>query len=484
MLKQHLQQRLQQKLSPQQIQLMKLIQLSTLAFEERVDQEFEENPALELGSDQENDSSEDLLSFDEQEGEQVIDTSEINIDDYLGDDEIPDYKTRMNHQQADAQEQSFSAVSTEGFFDYLRSQLYTFQLSEEDFAVADFIIGNLDDDGYLRRDLEDLCDDMSFTVGLEVDADKIKYLLLEVIQKLDPCGIGARNLKECLLIQLENKSLSPIVALAKNILAESFDLFSKKHYDKLQERYQIDAEVFRSVLYQIERLDPKPGKIYKGGVFSTEQIIPDFVLRIIDGELELSINGRNVPELRVAPSYVNMLRSYQEGAKRVEGKNAILFIKQKLDAAKWFIDAIKQREHTLLLTVNVIVNYQKAYFLSGDEQKIQPMVLKDIAACTGMDISTVSRVVSSKYIETPYGTFLIKDLFSEGMINQEGEEVSTIEIKNILTDLINKENKKSPLSDEKLALLLREKGYSIARRTVAKYREQLHLPVARLRRNM
>lgn len=484
MLKQRLQQKLQQKLSPQQIQLMKLIQLPTLAFEEHIDREFEENPALEPGRDEESEpASEDIDVFDDRESEQIIDISDINIDEYLGDDEVPDYKTRMNHQSVDRQEQTFSAVSIESFFDHLRGQLHAFQLSEEDLAVADFILGNLDDDGYLRRNLESLSDDMAFTTGLQVDVNKIEHLLLHVVQKLDPYGVGARNLRECLLIQLDNKPLSPVIASAKRLLTESFDLFLKKHYEKLQERLQIGAEEFRTILHQIERLNPKPGKIYEGGQFSTEQIIPDFVLRIVEGELELSLNTRNAPELRVAPSYADMLRSYQEGARTSHQKNAVLFIKQKLDAAKWFIDAVKQREHTLLLTMNAIIDCQKAYFLSGDEQKMQPMVLKDIALYTGMDISTISRVVSSKYIETPYGTFLVKDFFSEGMTNEDGEEVSTIEVKKILADLIGKEGKKSPLSDEKLALLLKEKGYNIARRTVAKYREQLHIPVARLRRH-
>ncbi|WP_103327968.1 RNA polymerase factor sigma-54 [Bacteroidetes bacterium endosymbiont of Geopemphigus sp.] len=485
MLKQRLQQKLQHKLSPQQIQLMKLIQLPTLAFEEHIDREFEENPALEPGHNEESEpTNEDIAPFDECEGDQIIDTSDINIDEYLGDDEVPDYKTRMNHQGADWQEQTFSAISTESFFDHLRGQLHTFQLGEEDLAIVDFILGNLDDDGYLRRSLENLSDDMAFTVGLHVDVNKIEHLLLHVVQKLYPYGVGARNLRECLLIQLENKPLSSVIVLAKHLLIEAFDLFLKKHYEKIQERFQISAEEFRVILHQIERLNPKPGKIYEGGQFSTEQVIPDFVLRIVEGQLEISLNTRNAPELRVAPSYADMLRSYQEGARTSHQKNAVLFIKQKLDAAKWFIDAVKQREHTLLLTMNAIVDYQRAYFLSGDEQKMHPMVLKDIAIYTGMDISTISRVVSSKYIETPYGTFLIKDFFSEGMTNEEGEEVSTIEIKKILADLISKEGKKSPLSDEKLALLLRKKGYSIARRTVAKYREQLHIPVARLRRHL
>ncbi|XCI75724.1 MAG: RNA polymerase factor sigma-54 [Flavobacteriales bacterium] len=480
MLKQGLHQKLQQRLSPQQIQLMKLVQLPTLAFEERVTQELEENPALEECYDPKEENLEEPF---EEEG-QAIDTSEINIDEYLSDDEIPAYRTYMNH-QSDEEERTVPMVSRFSFHEYIKDQLHTFRLSDEDFLIADFILGNLDEDGYLRRDIHTLIDDVAITFGIVTTVKKVEELLIHYIQKLDPPGVGARNLQECLFIQLKSKPPTAVIVLAQKVVQEAFETFSKKHYLRLQERFGFTERELKEVVRQIERLDPKPGRLYSGNNRESEQVVPDFTVRIIDCNLELSLNSRNTPELKVSPSYTEIFEAYKYSKEKSESqKNTILFIKQKLDAAKWFIDALKQREHTLMLTMNAIMDYQREYFLSGDEHKIKPMILKDIAEKIGMDISTVSRVASSKYVNTPYGTFLIKALFSEAMVNEEGEEISTIEIKKILAESITQENKRMPLTDEKLGELLKKKGYVVARRTIAKYREQLNIPVARLRRTL
>ncbi|XOD68633.1 MAG: RNA polymerase factor sigma-54 [Flavobacteriales bacterium AspAUS03] len=484
MLKQSLHQKLQQKLSPQQIQLMNLVQLPTLAFEERVIQELEENPALEECYDPKEENLEEPFDTPFEEEGQSIDTSEINIDEYLSDDEIPAYRTYINH-QIDEEERSMPMVSRLSFHEYLKDQLHTFRLSDEDFLIADFILGNLDGDGYLRRDIHVLVDDMAITLGIMTTVVKVEELLIHYIQKLDPPGVGARNLQECLCIQLKTKPPTGVIILAQKVIQEAFDTFSKKHYPKLQERFGFTERQLKEIVRQIERLDPKPGRLYSGNNIDSEQIIPDFTVRIVDGDLELSLNSRNMPELNVSPSYTEMFEAYKHSKEKSENqRNTVLFIKQKLDSAKWFIDALKQREHTLMLTMNAIMDYQREYFLSGDEHKIRPMILKDIAEKIGMDISTVSRVASSKYVNTPYGTFLIKDLFSEAMINEDGEEISTIEIKKILAESIIQEDKRIPLTDEKLGELLKKKGYIMARRTVAKYREQLNIPVARLRRTL
>lgn len=482
MLKQSLDQRLQQKLSPQQIQLMRLVQLPTLAFEERVIHELEENPALEDRYDAGEESPEERPDAFFEEEIRTIDTSDINIDDYLSDDEIPAYRTYANY-QSNEEEHLIPIISRLSFHEQLTDQLHTFRLSDEDFFVADFILGNLDENGYLRRDIATLMDDMTITSGVATTAEKAEALLVNYIQKLDPPGVGARSLQECLCIQLKAKPESSVKALAHDIVQDAFEAFSKKHYSKLQERFGVTEEQLKEAVRQIEKLDPKPGRIYSVDFQNSEQIIPDFTIRILDGDLELSLNGRNTPELRVSHAYTEMFETYKRSKDKSQGqRNAVLFIKQKLDAARWFIDALKQREQTLILTMDAIMNYQKEYFLSGDEQKIRPMILKDIAEKIGMDISTISRVANSKYVSTPYGAFLIKDLFSEGMINEDGEEISTIEIKKILAESIDREDKRRPLTDEKLSEQLKRKGYIVARRTVAKYREQLNIPVARLRR--
>ncbi|YBU88980.1 MAG: RNA polymerase factor sigma-54 [Candidatus Walczuchella monophlebidarum] len=476
MFKQNLQQKVQQKLSPKQIQFMKLVQLPVLAFEERLHQEIEENPVLESCRNEEGEHSDEFSSLEEEEDAKIIDVSDVNIDTYLSDDDLPDYRTLSYYDKII----SFSTVTMNSFYDHLKQQLHVFKLSDKDVIIVDFILGNLDEDGYLRRKPEDLSSDITWTTGIKVDKEKVNNLLVNCVKKLYPLGIGAKDLKECLLIQIQKKPSSPSIDLATNILLLDFESFSKKHYEKLQERYHVTSEMLRKALSHIERLDPKPGKTYANLQYATTHIVPDFLLNIVNGELEISLTKPSSLELRISPSYVEMFRSYQQGHKSFY--HPVRFIKQKLDAAKWFLDAVKHREQTLLLTMNAIIDYQKEYFLSGDKKKIRPMVLKDIAIHINMDISTISRVVNSKYLETPYGLFLLKYFFSDKMINQKGEEISTIEIRNILYNFITQENKKLPFTDEKLTTLLREKGYHIARRTVSKYREQLNIPVARLRK--
>ena len=488
MLKQELNLKLQQKLSPQQIQLMKLVQLPTIAFEQRIKQELEENPALEEGMEFGDDefSSEDDWENDDYEQENTIDTSDINIDEYLSDDEIPNYKTYTNNYSDDDEDRSVPYAQGISFIDFLESQLSMYRLDEEEFTIAEFIIGNMDDDGYIRRDLQAIVDDLAFTQNIYSDKNEVEHLLTNYIQKLDPVGVGARDLQECLKIQLENKQpQTETTELALELITKSFESFTKKHYSRLMLKHDVTEEQLKDAVSEIEKLNPKPGKSFAGNSKAVEQITPDFTIRIVDGELELSINGRNIPELRVSNAYAEMLDTYKNTEKKSnEQKEAVLFVKQKLDAAKWFIDAVTQRRNTLLVTMQAIMEFQEEYFLTGDETKIKPMILKDVADKIGMDISTVSRVANSKYVNTPYGTFLIKDLFSESLTNEEGEEVSTREIKRILQDVIGEEDKKKPLTDEKLTEILKEKGYPIARRTIAKYREQLNIPVARLRKEI
>lgn len=489
MLKQELNLRLQQKLSPQQIQLMKLVQLPTLAFEQRIKQELEENPALEEGleySEDEYNTESDQWEEDDYNQDQSIDTGDINIDEYLSDDEIPNYKTYTNNYSDEDDDRSIPYAQGISFLDYLDNQLSMFRLDEEEFQIATFIIGNMDDDGYIRRDLQAIVNDMAFTQNIYSDKNEVEHLLVKYIQKLDPIGVGARDLQECLKIQLENKvPQTENTVLAIDIITKSFEAFTKKHYKRLAQKYDISEERLKDAISEIEKLNPKPGQSFAGNQKTVEQITPDFTIKIIDGELELSLNGRNVPELRVSNSYAEMLDTYKNTEKKsTEQKEAVLFVKQKLDAAKWFIDAVTQRRNTLMFTMQAIMEFQKEYFLSGDETKIKPMILKDIADNIMMDISTVSRVANSKYVNTPYGTFLIKDLFSESLTNEEGEEVSTREIKRILQDVIGEEDKRKPLTDEKLMEILKDKGYPIARRTIAKYREQLNIPVARLRKEI
>ena len=485
MLKQSLHYKLLQKLSPQQIQLMKLIQLPTQAFEERIKQEIEENPALDTGKEEPESFDETLEDEYDDTSTENIDTEDINIDEYLSDDDVPSYKTQANNYSADDEEKNVPYAAGITFHQSLKSQLDTFRLDEEERIIAEFLVGSIDDSGYIRRDILDLVDDLAFTANVFTTAEKVITILKTVVHTLDPIGVGARDLKECLIIQLKGKEKTVIRSLSTEILETAFDHFVKKHYRQLQEKFSISEEELKAVTIEISKLNPKPGSSYAGNNKIAEQIVPDFSIKILEGELDVSLNSRNAPELHISREYNNMLKGYQEATlKSKSQRDAVFFIKQKLDAAKWFIDAIKQRQQTLLVTMNTIMHYQLDYFLSGDERKLKPMILKDIADQIQMDISTVSRVANSKYVSTPYGTKLIKEFFSESMKNDQGEEVSTKEIKKILETVITEEDKRKPLTDEKLAIILKEKGYPIARRTIAKYREQLELPVARLRKEI
>ncbi|MGB5436325.1 MAG: RNA polymerase factor sigma-54 [Maribacter sp.] len=485
MLKQHLQFKLSQKLSPQQIQLMKLIQLPTQAFEQRLKQEMEENPALE-GGKEESDTIEDEFDepYDSELDSDNINTDDINIDDYLSDDEIPDYRTKSNNYSADDDEKSVPYAAGISFNQYLLSQLNTVYLNDEEWSIAEFLVGSVDESGYIRRPLTDIMDDLAFTQNIYTDEKTIESVL-RIVQSLDPPGVGARSLEECLITQLKRKEMNANIELAIAILEKSFEQFTKKHYKKLLQKHNITEDELKDAIGEIEKLNPKPGGSYAGNNRMVEHVVPDFAIRIIDGQLDLTLNGRNAPELHVSKEYNNMLKGFKDSKEKSKSqKDTVMFIKQKLDAAKWFIDAIKQRQQTLFITMNAIMEYQEEYFLTGDERNLRPMILKDIADKINMDVSTVSRVANSKYVDTPYGTKLIKDYFSESMKNEQGEDVSTKEIKKILETVIADEVKKKPLTDDKLAAILKEKGYPIARRTVAKYREQLGLPVARLRKQI
>lgn len=484
MLKQYLNFKISQKLSPQQIQLMKLVQLPTQAFEERIKQELEENLALERGKDDTTEDLEERYSNDDFDDNTQINTEDINVDDYLSDDEIPDYRLHANNYSSDQDDKSIPYASGSSFTQQLTDQLNTYRLEEQDYLIAKFLIGSIDDSGYMRRPLLDLTDDLAFTQNIYTDVETIEKIL-KVVQQLDPAGVGARDLQECLLIQLQRKVQTPKTELAVLIVEKTFEKFTKKHYLKLQKKFNITENQLKGAVQEIERLNPKPGSSFSNNLQSVEHVVPDFTIKIVDGELSLTLNARNAPELHISKSYNEMLLGYKASKEKSKAqKEAAQFIKQKLDAAKWFIDAIRQRQQTLYVTMSAIMQYQKAYFLSGDDEQLRPMILKDIADEIEMDISTVSRVANSKYVNTPYGTKLIKEFFSESMTNDQGEEVSTKEIKSILKTVIIEEDKKKPLTDEKLAKILKEKGYPIARRTVAKYREQLEFPVARLRKEI
>ena len=483
MLKQYLQFKLSQKLSPQQIQLMKLIQLPTQAFEQRLKQELEENPALEGGKEerQEDELDSDFdNSTDDYEDNESINAEDINVDEYLSDDEIPDYRTHANNYSSDDEEKTMPYAAGTSFTQHLKNQLNTYRLSDEERDIAEFLVGSVDESGYIRRELSDIMDDLAFTQNVYTTEDQIEKVL-KIVHQLDPAGVGARHLQECLSIQLHRKAKTVDTELAVNIIDNAFDQFTKKHYKKLLHKFNITEIQLKHAISEIEHLNPKPGGSYAGNNRIVEHVVPDFAIKIVDGELELTLNGRNAPELHVSREYNNMLKGYKDAKDKSKSqKDAVIFIKQKLDAAKWFIEAIKQRQQTLFVTMSSIMHYQKEYFLSGDERNLRPMILKDIADEINMDVSTVSRVANSKYVDTPYGTKLIKEFFSESMKNDKGEDVSTREIKKILETVIEEENKKKPLTDENLASILKEKGYPIARRTVAKYREQLDIPVARL----
>ena len=482
MLNQKLQLKLSQKLSPQQIQLMKLIQLSTLEFEQRLSREIEENPALDTVNDN-NEIEKDEFDFEENNEKQESSDDEIDISDYLTDDDIPEYNLRTNN-YSEENEKAIPYAAGTSFNQFLKNQLHSFSFKDEELKIAEFILGSLDQFGYLRRELIDISDDLAFTIGIDADENRIQKIL-DKIYLLDPAGIGAKDLQQCLLLQLKRKKINKNVSYATKIIKDLFDEFSKRHFDKIKSKLNISDEDLKESIYEIEKLNPKPGGAYNETTKINSSIVPDFTVEILDGEVKLKLNSRNAPDLYVSEEYKNMLSGYSESKEKSKSqKDAVMFIKQKLDSAKWFIEAIKQRNQTLIMTMSAIVNFQKEYFLSGDEKKLKPMILKDIAEEITMDISTISRVANSKYVDTPYGTKLIKSFFSEGIKNSKGEEISTIEVKKTLEAIIESENKQKPLTDDQLTKLLNKEGYPIARRTVAKYREMIGAPVARLRRKL
>jgi len=480
MLKQQLQIKLSQKLSPQQIKLMKLIQLSTLDLEQKIESEIGENPALESGIEiVKNENSEN--DYDENT---KIETDEIDIDQYLSDDEVPAYRLYTNNFSSDDEDRTVPLSGGISFHQYLHQQMGNLILNDDEMQIAEFIIGSIDDSGYLRRTEDQLIDDLAFTQNIFVEKKQLEKIIRSV-QSLDPPGVGARDLRECLQLQLEKKKKDrPELIHALKIIKDEFEHFSHKHYSKLQDRIGITEEELKKALDIISRLNPKPGGALSSTIQNTH-VVPDFIMTLEDGEIDVQLNRRNAPQLKISNAYKEMLMGYQESQKKSKTQQeAVQFIKQKLDSAKWFIEAIQQRHMTLTLTINAIVEHQKEYFLTGDERKLKPMILKDIADKVQMDISTISRVANSKYIDSPYGVKLLKTFFSEGLKNEEGEDVSSIEIKNFLSQLIAEENKQKPLTDDFLSKLMKEKGYIVARRTIAKYREQLDIPVARLRKEL
>ena len=484
MLNQRLQQKLLQKLSPQQIQMIKLLEVPTLQMEQRIKKELEENPALEEGQEEE-----DIRSEAEEEEEQFEETDkdqeEFTLDDYIEEDDIPDYRLQTKNYSKDEDKRTEIPFSVGfSFHEHLESQLGLRELTEKQQILGEYILGNIDEDGYLRRELINIVDDLAFLQNIETTESELEEVL-KIIQDLEPAGVGARSLRECLLLQIEkrNKSQSSM-GLAHKILDLYFEEFTKRHYDRIIARLGIAENELKEAIDEVLKLNPKPGGVYSDPYSKTSQpIIPDFILDLSEDGFDLHLNSRNLPELRLSPAYNEMLHSYsKDKSQKKEMKDAVVFVKQKIDSARWFIDAIKQRQNTLLLTMNSILEYQQDYFIDGDETKLKPMILKDVAEMTGLDISTVSRVANSKFIQTHFGIFPLKFFFSEGLQTDSGEEVSTREIKRILQDCIENEQKRRPLTDESLTEILQEKGYQIARRTVAKYREQLNIPVARLRR--
>ena len=483
-MKQYLKLKLNQKLSPQQIQLMKLIQLPTIDFEQKIKQELEENPALEIRDNSNDVLDEDFSNSNEDElNNESIDNEDINIEDYINYDDTPAYKLNYNTNN-DAENTEIPFASGISFTEYLLNQLNTLRLNDDETKIAEFLVGSIDNSGYLRQNTDEIIDDLAFTQNIDVSIEKLKKIL-SIVQQLDPPGVGAQSLQECLILQLKRKPSNKQINLANNIIENSFDQFSKKHFNKLIVKYDINENELKAAIIEIEKLNPKPGNSFSNYEKPIEQITPDFKIEIDNNALVLTLNNRNNPVLRISNHYNEMLKGYKLDQNKTKSqREAIQFIKQKLDSAKWFIDAVKQRQETLYVTMRAIMKYQEEYFLSGDEKQIKPMILKDIAEKIEMDISTISRVANSKYVDTPYGTKLLKEFFSESMTTQSGEEISTIEIKKILETIIENENKRAPQTDEKLVKVLQEKGYKIARRTVAKYREQLNIPVARLRKEI
>ncbi len=493
MLKQGLQQKLLQKLSPQQIQLMKLLQVPTVALEQRIKEELEINPALEEGADKDDSSDEpntDDPFGDSNDGEEEAhadqNREDFDLSAYIDDDETPAYKMAANNYSPDDERKEIPFAGGQGFQEQLISQLALRNIKAEEFPIAEYLIGNIDEDGYLRRDISSIVDDLAFSQNILTSEEHVIRLLKEV-QELDPPGIGARDLQECLLIQLRRKEYQTVeLKTAAVILRDCMEEISRKHYDKIAKKLELTDDELKAAIKEILRLNPRPGNSQSESAKSTQHIIPDFILTNNEGVLELQLNSRNAPDLKISKTYQEMLVHYSKSQKNSskEQRDAVVFVKQKIDSARWFIDAIKQRQHTLMLTMQSILEYQYEYFSTADETKLRPMILKDIAEKVFMDISTISRVANSKYIQTSFGTFLLKSFFSESLSTDTGEEVSTREVKKILEECVAAEDKHNPVTDDKLAQVLREKGYNIARRTVAKYREQLNIPVARMRKEL
>lgn len=487
MLKQRLQQKLQQKLSPLQIQTIKLIEVPVMQLEQRIKEELENNPVLEqVDSGEEATTIE--ANFEEQANDNTAENDdEFSLEDYFDEDEyIPSYRLSAQNYSPDDKHPTIPLSSSLSFHEYLESQLGELSLDDRQLMIASFIIGNIDDDGYLRRDLEAIADDLAFLQNIHTDEKEVLQILRK-IQEFDPPGVGARNLQECLLLQIEQKDLSvPAVLLSKKILSSCFEEFTKKHYEKIVAKLNISQQELKAALDEILRLNPKPGSAFASAAGSaSEQIVPDFILDYKDGEFILSLNSKNIPELRISRAYSEMIEDLASNKADQKSKRELMaFVRQKIESARWFIEAIKQRQNTLLATMQAILNYQTEYFRDGDEKKLKPMILKDIADITGYDVSTISRVANSKYIQTHFGIIPLKYLFSESMQNEAGAEVSTREIKKILEECVASEDKRNPLTDDELAEILKQKGYPIARRTVAKYREQLGISVARLRKEL
>ena len=481
-----LQQKLLQKLSPQQIQVIKLLEIPTVQLEQRIKKEMEENPVLEIpGEESENIGDNSDVNEESSETENN-DGDEFSLEDYIENDDVPSYKVSSSNYSDEDKQQEIPFSTGTSFRESLFEQVSLSSLDKRQKKLAEYLIGNIDDDGYIRRDLSSISDDMIFHLNMEVEEKELEEVL-KVIQSFDPAGVGARSLKECLILQINRKKIKKTVILAKKILEDSFEDFTKKHYEKILRKYNVNQQSLKAAIDEILKLNPCPGGSYSNPMMKTNQVIvPDFILENNDGELELSLNQKNVPELRMSKSYLDMMKTYSENKKDISKshKDAITFVKQKVDSAKWFIDAIKQRQETLLKTMTEIIRFQEEYFQDGDESKLRPMILKDIASRTGLDISTISRVSNSKYIQTNFGIFPLKYFFSEGMQKDSGEEVSTREIKKILQECIASEDKQKPMTDDKLVQVLKKKSYSIARRTIAKYREQLGIPVARMRKKL
>ncbi|OJX90116.1 MAG: RNA polymerase sigma-54 factor [Paludibacter sp. 47-17] len=483
MLRQSLEQKLQQKLSPAQIQVIKMLEVPTLELEERIRQELEENPALEEGAE----LNEEDAYTDDDLNDDGGNNDDMDLEEYMMDDDIPDYRLQVNNSSKDDKREDIPFSIGKTFHEHLIEQLGLQSISDHQRIVAEYVIGNIDDEGYLRRPVESMVDDIVFQAGVQTDEEEVEEIIA-MVQEFDPAGVGATTLQECLKLQLERKTYRREVDVALQIIEKYFEEFSKKHYDKIIKYLDITEDDLRDAITEIAHLNPKPGNAWGGNLLekSMSVVVPDFILENDEGKLRVHLNDSNIPELRVSTTYNELFQTYtdQKGEKNAALKDAVVFAKQKIDSARWFIDAIKQRHQTLLTTMQAIVNYQREFFTEGDDVYMKPMILKDIADITGYDISTISRVSNSKYIQTEFGVYPVKYFFSESMINDSGEEVSTREIKKILQDCVENEDKRKPLNDDALADVLKTKGYPIARRTVAKYREQLNIPVARLRKEL